>query len=248
MSRYMRSTRKKNCMCVLKFMNKKYVRVACNVCTWWYLRIIWNREVHVCVVCGVHTHLHLYVRINTHTWICNCVYTIEHVDMRLCTHNLISTCSYFMCIHAARTFHVYSCNTHISCVFMQHAPFMCICATRTCSRVRARPHTNRQAHQMCVLWETHIICVVLCVSCERHTSVWSKETPPRGGFLFTTFPDQEPWVNDFTTKCDRLYLVVSRVMLQCVAVCCSVLQCVAVCCDRCISSWNHLLTALDQGT
>jgi len=32
---------------------------------------------------------------------------------------------------------------------------------------------------------------------------WSKETPPpRGGFLFSMFPDQEPCVRDFTTRCD----------------------------------------------
>jgi len=41
----------------------------------------------------------------------------------------------------------------------------------------------------------------------------------RGGFLFTLFPDQEPCVRDFTTRCDRR-----------------------------ISSWNLLHTALDQGT
>ena len=49
---------------------------------------------------------------------------------------------------------------------------------------------------------------------------WLKETlPPRGGFLFTMFPDQEPCVRDFATRCDRR-----------------------------ISSWNLLHTALDQGT
>jgi len=43
--------------------------------------------------------------------------------------------------------------------------------------------------------------------------------PPREGFLFTMFPDQEPCVRDFTTRCDRR-----------------------------ISSWNLLHTALHQGT
>ena len=42
--------------------------------------------------------------------------------------------------------------------------------------------------------------------------------PPRGGFRFTMFPDQEPCVRDFTTRCDRR-----------------------------ISSWNLLPPALDQG-
>jgi len=51
-------------------------------------------------------------------------------------------------------------------------------------------------------------------------SIWSKEPPPpRGGFLFTMFPDQEPCVRDFTTRCDGR-----------------------------ISLWNLLHTALDQGT
>ena len=27
--------------------------------------------------------------------------------------------------------------------------------------------------------------------------------PPRGGFLFTMFPDQESCLRDFTTRCDR---------------------------------------------
>ena len=43
--------------------------------------------------------------------------------------------------------------------------------------------------------------------------------PPREGFLFTMFPDQEPCVRGFTTRCDGR-----------------------------ISSWNLLHTALDQGT
>jgi len=43
----------------------------------------------------------------------------------------------------------------------------------------------------------HPNCVCLCV-CEL-----IKRTPPsRGGFLFTMFPDQEPCVRDFTTRCD----------------------------------------------
>ena len=46
-----------------------------------------------------------------------------------------------------------------------------------------------------------------------------KKPPPRGGFLLTMFPDQEPCVRDFTTKFDRR-----------------------------ISSWNLLHTARDQGT
>jgi len=44
-----------------------------------------------------------------------------------------------------------------------------------------------------------------------------RNPPPRGGFLFTMFPDQEPCARDFTTRCDRR-----------------------------ISSWNVLHTALDQ--
>ena len=129
MSRCMHSTCKTMCMCVLKSVDQKSVRVACNVRAWEYLHIIRNQEVHVCELCAVHVHLYLYVRIHAHVvhprvCTCDCVYTIEHVDMRLCTqtHSRMSTCSYFMCIHAARTFHVYACNTHISCVFLQHAP------------------------------------------------------------------------------------------------------------------------------
>jgi len=33
-----------------------------------------------------------------------------------------------------------------------------------------------------------------------------KNPPPPGGFLFTMFPDQEPCVRDFTTRCDRRIL------------------------------------------
>jgi len=156
----------------------------------------------VCVVCGVHTHLHLYVRINTHTWICNCVYTIEHVDMRLCTHNLISTCSYFMCIHAARTFHVYSCSTHLSCVFMQHAPFMCIHATRTfhvysCSmhlscvfvqhapaHVFVRDLTPIDKHIRCVSYERHTSFVLSYVCLVRDTHQFDRKKPPPGGGFY----------------------------------------------------------------
>jgi len=46
-----------------------------------------------------------------------------------------------------------------------------------------------------------------------------RNPPPWGGFLLTMFPDQEPCVRDFTTRCDGR-----------------------------ISSWNLLHTALDQGT
>ena len=46
-----------------------------------------------------------------------------------------------------------------------------------------------------------------------------RKPPPRGGVLFTMFPDQESCLRDFTTRCDRR-----------------------------ISSWNLLHTTLDQGT
>ena len=66
---------------------------------------------------------------------------------------------------------------------------------------------------------THIlthICIGLWDIC---MTLIKRTPPPRGGFLFTMFPDQEPCVRDFTTRCDRR-----------------------------ISSWNFLHTALDQGT
>jgi len=224
MSRYMRSTRKKNCMCVLKFMNQKYVRVACNVRTWWHLRIIWNREVHVCVVCGVHTHLHLYVRINTHTWICNCVYTIAsthtwvHIHVCVlaivytqsstwicdCVHTILYprahiSCVFmqhapFMCIHAARTFHVYSCSTHLSCVFMQHAHFMCIhaactfhvylCNTHLLTCSCATSHQSTSTSDVCLMRDTHHLCCLMCVLWETHISLIERNLPPGGVSIY----------------------------------------------------------------
>ena len=66
-----------------------------------------------------------------------------------------------------------------------------------------------------VIHET--ICVYTCI-CVTYTLI-ERNLPPRGGFLFTMFPDQEPCVRDFTTRCD----------------------------GRILSS-NLLHTALDQGT
>ena len=57
-----------------------------------------------------------------------------------------------------------------------------------------------------------VLCMLMCKLIER-------KPPPGGGFLFTMFPDQEPCVRDFTTRCDGRIL-----------------------------SWNLLHTALDQGT
>ena len=77
--------------------------------------------------------------------------------------------------------------------------------------------------------DSHIKCLYSKMSPNRHARKWKpptmsiqldrKKTPPRGGFLFTMFPDQEPCVRDFTTRCDRR-----------------------------MSSRNLLHTALDQGT
>jgi len=47
-----------------------------------------------------------------------------------------------------------------------------------------------------------VFCVLFCVSFVSCHVDRQKPPTPRGGFLFTMFPDQEPCVRDFTTKCD----------------------------------------------
>jgi len=42
----------------------------------------------------------------------------------------------------------------------------------------------------------------VCLAYSHHTLI-ERNHPLRGSFLFTMFPDQEPCVRDFTTRCDR---------------------------------------------
>jgi len=39
--------------------------------------------------------------------------------------------------------------------------------------------------------------------CRVCVTLVERTPPPRGGFLFTMIPDQEPCVRDFTTRYDR---------------------------------------------
>ena len=158
----------------------------------------------MCVVCGVHTHLHLYVRINTHTWICNCVYTIAsthtwvHIHVCVlaivytqsstwicdCVHTILYprahiSCVFmqhapFMCIHATRTFHVYSCSMHLSCVFVQHAP----------AHVFVRDLTPIDKHIRCVSYERHTSFVLSYVCLVRDTHQFDRKKPPPGGGFY----------------------------------------------------------------
>ena len=54
-----------------------------------------------------------------------------------------------------------------------------------------------------------VSCVRTCTyKCIQYIYIYiyvliEKTFLPGGGFLFTMFPDQEPCVRDFTTKCDR---------------------------------------------
>jgi len=73
-------------------------------------------------------------------------------------------------------------------------------------------------HASCRTWPTsRVLCKRL--SKDKDTSLITGNPPPREGFFVEWFPDQEPCVRDFTTRCDGR-----------------------------ISSWNLLHTALDQGT
>jgi len=67
--------------------------------------------------------------------------------------------------------------------------------------------------------------VWVCVServCIKEGKLIERNPPPRGGFLSTMFPDQEPCVRDFTTRCDRHKECVSEG--KCVRVCGSVCE------------------------
>jgi len=77
-------------------------------------------------------------------------------------------------------------------------------------------HTHSQVWQDPFMYAT----TLTLIRHGAHTlTSWSKQNLPRGGFLFTMFPDQEPCVRDFMTRCDRRIL-----------------------------SWNLWHMALDQGT
>ena len=71
------------------------------------------------------------------------------------------------------------------------------------------------ALRYCILVQCTICCNTLSIVFPIHFD--RRKTPPLGGFFVGCFPDQEPCVRDFTTRCDRR-----------------------------ISSWNLLHTALDQ--
>jgi len=65
---------------------------------------------------------------------------------------------------------------------------------------RVYVYVNVQIYWKCRRSHTPLRLGIECVLIERNP-------PPGGGFLFTMFSDQEPCVRDFTTRCDRLHLV-----------------------------------------
>jgi len=87
----------------------------------------------------------------------------------------------------------------------------------TCSlkRRKSLEHVTSRKTSLHIRIHIHILIHVSDLS---HTLI-AGNPPPRGGFFVEWFPDQEPCVRDFTTRCDGR-----------------------------ISSWNLLHTALDQGT
>jgi len=60
-------------------------------------------------------------------------------------------------------------------------------------------------HRCCIYMKIRLV-VAIQQQCSAKVAVWSNETPPlRGGFLFTMFPHQNPWVRGSPSK--NLYKV-----------------------------------------
>ena len=113
----------------------------------------------------------------THSYVdhvlCVCVTWLIHIYDNDMTHSCMS---HTWCIHTCDLAHWYVWHdTLIRVTWLTHMCHICLICDRTHSYV----------------WHGTLICL---------TWLWSQRPPP---FLFPMFPDQEPCVRGFTTRCDR---------------------------------------------
>jgi len=113
----------------------------------------------------------------THSYVdhvlCVCVTWLIHIYDNDMTHSCMS---HTWCIHTCDLAHWYVWHdTLIRVTWLTHMCHICLICDRTHSYV----------------WHGTLICL---------TWLWSQRPPP---FLFTMFPDQEPCVRGFKTRCDR---------------------------------------------
>jgi len=98
---------------------------------------------------------------------------------------------------AAKVLVTIMCVTMMSCTFIVCTASLCV--QRGCgSEGACHDHVCIKVSCPCV------ICTATL------TLYFDRKNPlPRWGFLFTMFPDQEPCVRDFTTRCDRRILSIN---------------------------------------
>jgi len=159
-----------------------------------------------------------------------CIYTCIHIHIHTCIHirsagkrkECPTTYAYIHGYVLLRHVHPYICVAHI-CIYI-------LCIPIKYAYIYIYLYIYMYSYDICihiyVFIHIHVFCIAtayayIYVYCIYNIYVYidRKKPPPRGGFLFTMFPDQEPCVRDFTMRCDRR-----------------------------ISSWNLLHTALDQET
>jgi len=157
----------------------------------------------------IHTHTHTHTERWPRTQRCD-THVKGCLQMKGCRHTHTHT---HTLLHCRQSHHAHPCVGHESFIYvtwMIHVHMM---------RIMRITHIYRyKCVYICMNLHTHMhmyIYVHMYIMCMMRIMLIERNTPPRGGFLFAMFPDQEPCVRDFTTRCDgrisswkRLHLVV----------------------------------------
>jgi len=183
------------------------------------LSFIYMCDTHICVTLIYAWHSYMCdTKTCCHSSICVTCKVLTH------THTLASMCDGpFTHVYVWYDSFTAKKNTHMCDIKSRSRAFICVsCKVTwkvTCQvtcKVLAYFYVWKGTHSYVWQQDTES-CIHMC-DMQSEVQSWSQEPPPPGGVFCGWFPDQEPCVRDFTTRCDRR-----------------------------ISSWNLLHTALDQG-
>jgi len=115
---------------------------------------------------------------------CVCDMCVCYVSVSLCLCLCLVSVTMCLCLCL--------CLCLCVCVCVQ-----CLCL---CVCVCVCVYVSVSVSSVCVYVSVSVSSVCVSYVCNM---LIERNPPPREGFLFTVFPDQEPCVRDFTTRCDR---------------------------------------------
>jgi len=189
-------------------------------------RTSWSRDmgnIYTYIYIYVYLQKKIYIRIYTHTYIHLYAFNSTYQEIHFPYQEIYSICeSHIFQGKHWKSWSLGMGNTYICVYTCMYIYLHTILHTKEfilCVYVAYFRENTERADLL--VWEIFIrVYIYIYAHRISHTKkLIERNLPPRGGFLFTMFPDPEPCVRDFTTRCDGR-----------------------------ISSWNLLHTALDQGT